>query len=96
MQEGANEGGSRKRQRISSPTSTPNHNLRASNTFDNNPNPENSAAMSCSKPKPTGTMVNNASREEEVGILAYVNTTNPGFEGVLKHRYVHFLSCFLE
>ncbi|TAQ88272.1 hypothetical protein B7494_g3369 [Chlorociboria aeruginascens] len=32
-----------------------------------------------------------AVREEEVGILHYVNSKNPGFTGVLKHRYTDFL-----
>lgn len=33
------------------------------------------------------------SREREVGILNWVNEKNPGFEGILKQRYV-VDSCF--
>ena len=33
-------------------------------------------------------------REAEVGILHFVNASNPGFSGVLKQRYVNcYISC---
>jgi hypothetical protein len=35
-------------------------------------------------------------REAEVGILWFVNAENPGFEGVLKHRYVQLLFLLLD
>jgi len=89
MQESTKEGDRRKRQKLSSTTtSTPDP--QSNNT--NNQNSHNETAMSLPKPKPTGTVVVNASREEELGILQYVNTTNPGFTGILKQRYVHVIT----
>lgn len=34
------------------------------------------------------------SREREVGILNWVNEKNPGFEGILKQRYVEKMRIF--
>lgn len=72
----------RKRQKLS-PTPTPTSNTNTVTTDDNKSKMD-------SKPTRLDTVGEiSDGREAEVGILHFVNTSNPGFSGILKQRYVH-------
>lgn len=74
----------RKRQKVSSTTSI----LPLQNAVANNP--RTTTAMDSSNVAEA--IMGRNSKEEEVGITEYVDTSIPGFTGVLKKRYVHVIS----
>jgi hypothetical protein len=87
----------RKRQKLepSSPTTTSQlldtpqlNTINSDSALNNNPD----IAMENSEQKQQDPVSNSSQpdREAEAGILHYVNKSNPGFQGVLKHRYVCF------
>ncbi|KAL3427084.1 tRNA pseudouridine synthase d [Phlyctema vagabunda] len=77
-------------------TSTPNFAATHSNNINNNTSSD-TANMVDKTPQPGGANSGfQPEREAEVGILHFVNSTNPGFSGVLKQRYTDFLVNEIE
>lgn len=82
----------RKRQKVSTTTTSSSTHHQSTNIITQNP--EDLSMMDL--PKPAETRVGRNDREEQVGILLYVNTTNPGFTGILKQRYVHVIIFYVS
>src|SRR4051812_15723860 len=87
----------RKRQKLESSSSTTTSQLLDTpqlNTInpDSALNNNSDITMEDNKQKQQDPLINASQpdREAEAGILHYVNKSNPGFQGVLKHRYVCF------
>lgn len=84
----------RKRQKVESSSTTTSQLLDTPQLNNTNPtstlNNDSATKMENSEGKQQDPVRNTSQpdREAEAGILHYVNKSNPGFQGVLKHRYV--------